>query len=556
MKCKVLIVGGYGTFGGRLVDLLLDQKELTLLVGGRRLEAAETFCKMRAGKAGAVLVPQQVSRANAVAAIVTHKPDIVVDASGPFQVYGGDPYSLVKATIAGRCHYLDLADGADFVQGIAAYEDAAKHAGVFVLSGLSSFPVLTAAVGRVLAKDLDVVQEIVAGIAPSPYAGVGLNVVKAIASYAGQGVEVLQDGKWVRRAGFIDSRQMQVNVPGKVPLRPIRFALAEVPDLKVLPSIWLTARDVWIGAGPTPSLLHRLLWAAAGLVKLGLLKSLLPLAPIMNLVVNNVRWGEHRGGFVMQMGGLKNAEKKHLSWHLLAEGDGGPLIPSMAVAAIIINFMNGKQPAVGARSGHGDLELSDYQFWFDRFGIATGRREIVEGLRIYEEVLGEGLGRLDAPVREFHGVKGSFKVRGEAHVTGGSSLLAGIVRQVFGFPAPQSHCPVEVDIDVSETGELWQRRFDGKPMKSFQELGRGHNAGLIIERFGPVAVAMAVVEDGGRLELRLRGWRFFGVPLPKSLLPYGKVYEHGAGGRFNFHVEVKLPIIGHIVTYEGWLKPI
>ena len=54
MKCKVLIVGGYGTFGGRLVDLLLDQKELTLLVGGRRLEAAGIRVETLEGSDGRV----------------------------------------------------------------------------------------------------------------------------------------------------------------------------------------------------------------------------------------------------------------------------------------------------------------------------------------------------------------------------------------------------------------------------------------------------------------------------------------------------------------------
>jgi len=27
------------------------------------------------------------------------------------------------------------------------------------------------------------------------------------------------------------------------------------------------------------------------------------------------------------------------------------------------------------------------------------------------------------------------------------------------------------------------------------------------------------------------------------------------GGRFNFHVEIGLPLIGRIVRYRGWLMP-
>ena len=40
----VLIVGGYGTFGGRLARLLGDVEGLTLLIGGRSLERAQEVC--------------------------------------------------------------------------------------------------------------------------------------------------------------------------------------------------------------------------------------------------------------------------------------------------------------------------------------------------------------------------------------------------------------------------------------------------------------------------------------------------------------------------------
>ena len=41
----VLIIGGYGTFGGRLCQLVADEPRLRLLVAGRSLERAEAFCR-------------------------------------------------------------------------------------------------------------------------------------------------------------------------------------------------------------------------------------------------------------------------------------------------------------------------------------------------------------------------------------------------------------------------------------------------------------------------------------------------------------------------------
>ena len=42
-RLRVLIVGGYGTFGGRLARLLADEPRLTLLIAGRSLRAASAF---------------------------------------------------------------------------------------------------------------------------------------------------------------------------------------------------------------------------------------------------------------------------------------------------------------------------------------------------------------------------------------------------------------------------------------------------------------------------------------------------------------------------------
>src|SRR5436305_12373136 len=93
---RVLIVGGYGTFGGRLAQLLADDERLTLQIGGRSLAAAEAFCAALGGKAAAV--PIVFDRTGDVEAQLRRvNPDIVVDATGPFQVYGADPYRLVKA---------------------------------------------------------------------------------------------------------------------------------------------------------------------------------------------------------------------------------------------------------------------------------------------------------------------------------------------------------------------------------------------------------------------------------------------------------------------------
>ncbi len=193
MSLRVLILGGYGTFGGRLARLLADETRLTLVIAGRSPSQAEAFCAAVPTQAN--MVPAMFDRdGDADAQLLAIAPDVVVDASGPFQTYG-DPYRLVRAAIARGICYLDLADGSDFVSGIAQFNAEAKARGVFVISGVSSFPVLTAAVVRRLARGMTRVGSISGGIAPSPYAGVGLNVIRAIAGYSGKPVTLVRDGR-------------------------------------------------------------------------------------------------------------------------------------------------------------------------------------------------------------------------------------------------------------------------------------------------------------------------------------------------------------------------
>jgi hypothetical protein len=49
-RLKVLILGGYGTFGGRLARLLADEERLILLIAGRSLARAESFCARLVGR--------------------------------------------------------------------------------------------------------------------------------------------------------------------------------------------------------------------------------------------------------------------------------------------------------------------------------------------------------------------------------------------------------------------------------------------------------------------------------------------------------------------------
>ena len=302
------------------------KSRLTLIIAGRSRREAERFCA--ALPASAMLVPAAFDREGDIEAqLGALAPDLVVDASGPFQIYG-DPYGVVRAALARRIGYLDLADGADFVQGIAQFDAQARERCVFVLAGASSFPVLTAAVVRRLARAMTRVDAVSAGIAPSPFAGLGLNVIRAIASYCGKPIELLRDGR--KTVGF-----------GLTEVAPLHHRAARPPSARQ-PALLAgrcagsarSPRAVAVAARGLDGRRHRAgnhasraRTCSPSSVRLRLLPSLLPFARLMHWASNRLRWGEHRGGMYVEVQGARAGKPVTRSWHMIAEGDDGPFIP-------------------------------------------------------------------------------------------------------------------------------------------------------------------------------------------------------------------------------------
>lgn len=134
--------------------------------------------------------------------------------------------------------------------------------------------------------------------------------------------------------------------------------------------------------------------------------------------------------------------------------------------------------------------------------------------------------------------------------------LAALIAHLFSFPAAASDIPVTVNFLTNAMGrETWARSFAVRPMVSTQEAGTGRNQHLITERFGPFAFGLALVTAGQKLRIIPRRWSLCGLPLPRALMPKGDSYETQIDGKFRFHVEIALPLIGPVVTYDGWLEP-
>jgi saccharopine dehydrogenase-like NADP-dependent oxidoreductase len=137
----VLVLGGYGFFGHRICAALARNQALRVLIAGRDITRATTAAHSLG------LPPEQAVCLNAQAPDLAGylrrlQVDILIHTAGPFQ---GQDYTVARAAIEAGCHYIDLADGREFVAGITALDIAAKERGLTITSGASSVPALSSA---------------------------------------------------------------------------------------------------------------------------------------------------------------------------------------------------------------------------------------------------------------------------------------------------------------------------------------------------------------------------------------------------------------------------
>jgi hypothetical protein len=352
---RVLVIGGYGFFGGLLVERLARQAELHILVAGRRLEPARALVARLGEGAAARLEPIALDASSAGLAdeLRRHAADVVVDASGPFQ---HRDYRVAQACIAAGAHYIDLADGREFVVGIGALDAAARAAGLSVISGASSVPALSSAVVDWLARGSERVLAIDIGISPGNRTERGLSTIRAVLSYCGKR---LPDAGAGPTYGWIGTRRHAYPQPvGERLLSP-----CDVPDLVLLPGRYPGSPAVRFGAGLELAVLHRGINAMAWIARLGLVRDWSAHAGWLKRAADRFRnRGTDAGAMHVGVTGVDAAGRASLrTWRLIATDGHGPYVPTLAADALIRRLVRGPALPAGATPCVGLLALADFE---------------------------------------------------------------------------------------------------------------------------------------------------------------------------------------------------
>jgi len=538
----VLILGGYGGFGGRLSHILVARGH-HVLVAGRRLQEATRFCQTVENAA-----PVQADRNGDIADVLAqYKPDLVIDAAGPFQ---GSSYSLIEQCIAAAIPYLDLADSRHFVCGIGSLNEAARTAGIPVISGASSVPALSGAAIRNLASGSFRAEAVEMAISASNRATAGPSVSKAILSYVGKVIRIRRGGQWQTGYGWQDLRDVRFTMADGSGTGKRLVGLADVPDLDLVPRQFDTEPAVTFRAGTELTFQNRALWLASWAVRWGWINSLAPMVKLLLSLQNITRsLGSDVSAMKVELFGNENDQPCRKSWTLIARQGDGPQIPTFAAVLLVEKIVQG-QAKVGAYDASKLLKLSEFQPLFDDHAIAHETQTAAPAASLYQKVMGPEFQKLPNSIQKLHSVIRDAGFHGQAKVTGGKNPLAKLAAKIFGFPSAGQH-DLHVHIAADDKGETWVRSFSGKKFSSRLEKSGRH----LIESFGPFQFRFDLPGTDKGLRMEMTGWKFWFVPLPLFLAPKSLASEWDEDGRFHFDVPIALPIIGLMVHYRGWLEP-
>ena len=365
---RILVVGGTGHFGRRICRRLAGLAGTELVVTSRDpFRAGMLVDELAAAHPDARITAMALDQDSAdfEAVLRAAEPFVVIHTAGPYQ---GSDYRVAHACIEARCHYVDLADGRDFVAGFGALDAQARQAGVLLVTGASTLPGLSSAVVREFQATFERIDSIEESIAPAQQTPRGPGTVAAVLSYCGRPFTALEGGRWRTKFGWQDLRRQHYPALGR------RLSAAcDVPDVDLLPRLVPGVHTVSFHAALEAAWEHRVLWLMAWLTRLNVVRDWSRHARPFTAVGRWLsRTGSDRGGMALLLTGTgADGGPRVLDWQLTALDNQGPEIPCTPAILIARKLLRDEIADRGARACVGFFSLSEFFAELDGYPISA-----------------------------------------------------------------------------------------------------------------------------------------------------------------------------------------
>lgn len=352
MNKKVVVLGGYGSFGSLIADRLVNTGTDVIIAGrnDRRGRAFATTIQARFVRCDA---SDEASLRETVTGAF-----LVVNATGP---YSASDYSIPKICIEEKCNYIDLADGREYVKNFHTLDRLAKENSVFACTGASTTPAVTSALVDELLKEISKASEIKIAMSPGTKNPAGMATFESILSYVGKPIKIWKDGTWQEKRGWSDAEMVHFAKP----IGRRRAQLCDIPDLDIFPQHY-QANTVIFKAGVELTILNIALEILGGMRKLIPQIALPKLTKFLIFGSNFFKpFGTSAGGLQIWVTDSLGAQK---SMAVVAPHN-GPRIPSSPAVLMAKKLLNSEIPAYGAFPCMGFINLNELTEYLSPFGI-------------------------------------------------------------------------------------------------------------------------------------------------------------------------------------------
>ncbi len=319
---KVLVLGGSGHFGGRICRRLARVPDIEVVAPSHST--------------------LDIKSSSLAASLDKLAPDVVLHTAGPFQ---GQDYAVARACIDAGCHYVDLADGREFVTQFSQLDADARAAGVSLISGASTLPGITSSVVEAARSEFEKIDSVETSIAPAHQTPRGLGTVSAVLSYCGQSFTTFRNGDWETVHGWQDLRSQRY--PG---FRHRLSAVCDVPDLELMPLRFPELRTATFHAALEARWEQLALWMMAWLTRLRIVGDWAGFATIFaNVGQRLIGLGSDRGGMHVRIGGVGAGGRRICrDWYVFAGENHGPEIPCTPSIVVTKKLLSGELSDRGA----------------------------------------------------------------------------------------------------------------------------------------------------------------------------------------------------------------
>ncbi len=353
----IAVIGGTGHFGDRICRRLSSEADIKLIVTSRsEVLAGEFVSELKSDFPGATIHPAALDQFSAdfVNDLGNLNPDIVIHTAGPYQ---GQDYRVAKACIECGSHYIDLADGREFVSGFTALNGDALKSDVLLVSGASTLPGLSSAVVDAVRDRFAELSEIEISIAPAHQTPRGTSTISAVLSYCGRPYDVLKNGEWVTTFGWQDL-QLQ-NYPS---LGRRLSGACDVPDLSLLPQYVPGVKTVTFHAALEAVWEQLTLYTMAWFTRLGVVGNWNRFVTAFSWMSDRmIRLGSQTGGMHVRISGIDNNHcTNSCTWYLTANNNHGPEIPCSPALILARKLLRDGISERGAHACLGLITLTEF----------------------------------------------------------------------------------------------------------------------------------------------------------------------------------------------------